>query len=234
MPTTLNEILAAHRSLLVLDTAAATTQVGWFTTGGEPRWAKSDEEAGVGIFKALAHLGVRPGAAGALAYCEGPGSILGIRSAAVALTVWRARRDPAEAPPIFTYRSLELLAATVAPPGLTLIADARRQSWHALDVAANCTWGAIERRTHAAIAAAATTRALALPGGFRTWTPLPVPAEQIATLPYDVATLWAHPRAAGAALWREVAAPDAFQHEEPGYATWTPAVHRAPTAEARS
>lgn len=234
MPTTLKKILAAHHSLLVLDTAAAITQAGWFTTGRAPRWAKSEEEAGVGIFQAIADFAVRPGAAGALAFCEGPGSILGIRSAAVALTVWRARRDPDNAPLIFTYRSLELLAATIAPPGVTLIADARRQSWHALDVAADYTWGAIERRTQADIAAIATTRALALPGGFRTWTPLPVPAEQIATLSYDVATLWAHPRAADATLWREVAAPDAFQHEDPSYATWTPAVHRAPTAEAHS
>lgn len=234
MPTTLNAILAAHGSLLVLDAAAATTQVGWFAPGREPRWARSTEEAGVGIFRALAALGGRPGEVNALAYCEGPGSILGIRSAAVALTVWRARRDPANPPPIFAYRSLELLAATVASPGSTLIADARRQSWHALDLATDGTWGAITRRTDAEIAATAKKRALALPGGFRTWTPLPVPAEQITTLPYDVAALWAHPRAVDAALWREVAVPDAFQHEDPSYATWTPAVHRAPTTEARA
>ena len=38
----------------------------------------------------------------------------------------------------------------------------------------------------------------------------------------------ARPEVAGADLFTATNTPDAFLHEEPAYATWTPQVHRAP------
>ena len=65
--------------------------------------------------------------------------------------------------------------------------------------------------------------ALVMPEHFRHWTPLPA---QVRRTPYDLAALL--PRAGDADLFRPVSAPDAFLHEEPDYATWTPQVHQRP------
>ena len=64
---------------------------------------------------------------------------------------------------------------------------------------------------------------LVMPEGFRHWTPLPA---GVTSTPYVLADLL--PRVADADLFRPTAAPDAFLHEEPAYATWTPQIHRAP------
>jgi tRNA threonylcarbamoyladenosine biosynthesis protein TsaB len=213
----LGAILARHSSLLILDAAAAVVQVGWLTRDQPARWVSREGEAGEALFAALRDLDVNPTEADAFGFDEGPGSILGIRTAAVALRVWQAERER----PIFAYRSLALVAATLAPAGTTVIADARRNTWHALPVAAAGHAGMIERR-----AVTALTGPLVTPAGFRHWTPLPEPPPR--EVSFDLAALWAHPAAAEAPLWHETTEPDAFMHEEASYVTWTPAVHRPP------
>ena len=69
------------------------------------------------------------------------------------------------------------------------------------------------------------TGALAMPENFRHWSPLPA---SVAAVPYSLAELL--PRTADADLLRATDAPDAFLHEEPSYAKWTPQIHRAPAA----
>src|SRR5690606_7730550 len=101
---------------------------GWLGTEDPPRWCSVEEDAGTGIFRVLERLGAHLEQANAFIYCEGPGSILGIRTSAVAIRTWQVLRSR----PVFAYRSLELLALAKARPGLTVIADARRQHWHAV------------------------------------------------------------------------------------------------------
>lgn len=215
----LHDIAARHGPLLLLDAASALVQVGVVTAAGEYRWAASAEEAGTGLFRALESLAFDVNAAGALAICEGPGSVLGIRTSAVALRTWAVLRPR----PMFVYRSLELVAHAAGRPGLSIIADARRQSWHVVRIAAD---GAIEplRRVPAA-ELAAHTGPLATPAEFRHWTPRP--DRPLETVAYDLAELW--PRADHAPLLRATTGPDAYQPAEPSYVTWTPHVHRAPT-----
>lgn len=216
MPS-LRDLQAAHGPLLLLDAASAVIHAGWLERTKAPRWVAVEEEAGAGVFRALEQLEADVGAAGSFVLCEGPGSILGIRTSAAAVRIWHGFQPR----PLYTYRSLELLAHVRAEPGLTLIADARKQSWHALTLDAAGRPGPIRR-----IEAPLLRPPLATPAGFRHWSPLPPAA--VVVVPYDVPALWQ--RAEAADLLRATSRPDAFLHEEPRYATWTPRIHRPETA----
>ena len=215
MPS-LRQLLAAHPVLLLLDSASARVQVGLWTDGDRaaPRWRASDEEAGIGIFSGVGSLldeaGLRVADVTAFVFCEGPGSVLGIRSAAMALRVWRVHHP---AVPAFSFQSLGLVARALGDPAVSVIADARRDTWHVARL------GAPLRR----VPTAELTGPLVMPEHFRHWTPLPIGVQRT---PYDLAALL--PALAEADLFQPAAAPDAFLHEEPAYVTWTPQVHQAP------
>ncbi len=208
MPS-LSQLRAAHEPLLLLDAASERVQVGYFRGGGAFDWTGSDAEAGVGLFRCIEELSVDIGAVRAFAFCEGPGSILGIRTAAMALRTWGVLSPR----PFFAYTSLGLFARALCGPGWAAIADARRGHWH------HCVpGGPVTRVAHASL-----TGNLKMPEGFRHWSPLP---EGVTIVPYVLPYLFA--LAPDADLFRPVAQPDAFLHEEPQYATWTPMLHRAP------
>jgi tRNA threonylcarbamoyladenosine biosynthesis protein TsaB len=197
---------------LILDAASARVQVGLLQGGGDARWASAAEEAGVGLFRCLGEIGADPATAGAYVFCEGPGSVLGVRVAAMALRVWCATLPR----PMFAYRSLELVAqASPRDGGAGVIADARRGSWHYCGAA-----GHLRR-----VAGGELTGALIMPEGFRHWSALPPGVESV---PYDLPSLLR--RAPDADLFRETLEPDSFLHEEPSFAEWTPKIHRAPDA----
>lgn len=208
MPS-LRQLLAAHGTLLLIDAASARVQVGLLATGQPARWAASDDESGVGIFRGIEQLGVQPSAAGAFVFCDGPGSVLGIRSAAMAVRTWCVLQPR----PVFAYHSLALVAQALGRPGATVIADARRDAWHGK------SYDTSLRR----VPTAELAGELIMPEGFRHWTPLP---DGVARTPYVLAELL--PRVADHDLFRPTVAPDAFLHEEPSYAMWTPQIHRAP------
>ncbi len=207
----LRELLAAHAPLLILDGASARVQVGALWHDGRSEWRTSDEEAGVGLFQELERLPLAPGEAGAFVFCEGPGSVLGIRTTAMAIRTWNVLK----ARPVFAYSSLALVAHALGNPDLAVIADARRDAWHHYQI------GTGLRR----LAAPALTGELVMPEHFRHWSPLPA---RVGRVPYSLADLLA--RLAEADLFRATDAPDAFLHEEPNYVTWTPKIHRAPAS----
>jgi tRNA threonylcarbamoyladenosine biosynthesis protein TsaB len=126
MPS-LRTLLRSHSPLLLLDASSRRIQAGLLGPD-DARWASRADEAGVGVFACLAELGADPGAVAAFAFCEGPGSILGIRTSAMALRVWDVLRPR----PLFAFQSLAVAAAAAGRPGATLIADARRGLWHCL------------------------------------------------------------------------------------------------------
>lgn len=207
----LRSIVAHHGATLVLDAASATVHAGVVTTSGGGRWKSNDGEAGREVFALIEQLGVRPDDCGAFVFCEGPGSILGIRIVAMVLRTWCALAPRA----VFAYRSLELAAAArPADSTATLICDARRQSWHELGPD-----GAIRRRPTAELGAR-----LAMPRGFRTWTPLP--AQGVLEIGYEPALLGE--ALFDAPLLRPSPEPDAFVYDAPQYALWEPKVHQAP------
>lgn len=195
--------------VLILDASASVVQVGVIGPGGS-RWETSSDEAGVAIFAGVEKLGVDFDRLTALVFCDGPGSILGIRTTAVALRTWNVLRPR----PMYAYSSLALLAAAWSGPRVTFIADARRDSWHLFDAA-----GVLRR---VATVDLPVGENLATPDCFRHWSPLPAGTRAV---PYRVDALWA--TAAGSDLLRATTEPDAFLHEEPSYVTWQPRIHQA-------
>lgn len=208
MPS-LRQLLAAHGSGLLLDAASAQIQVGLLLPDQPARWAGSDEESGVGVFQCLEQLALQPADAGAYLYCDGPGSVLGIRTVAMALRTWGVLSPR----PVFAYHSLAIVAQALGRPGATIIADARREAWHCLSLATGL------RR----VPIAELAGELIMPDGFRHWSTLPA---GVTRTPYHLADLL--PKIADRDVFRPTDAPDAFLHEEPSYATWTPQIHRAP------
>jgi tRNA threonylcarbamoyladenosine biosynthesis protein TsaB len=208
MPS-LRELLARHAPLLVLDAASARVQVGWLASDQLMRWEVADEEAGVGVFQCAEKLGIDVNAAGAFVFCEGPGSILGIRTTAMALRTWNVLKPR----PVFSYQSLALVAQALGRREVSVIADARRDAWHVFSLG-----GELRRAP-----AASLSGELVMPENFRNWSPLP-PATRV--VPYSLSELL--PKLLDADLFRATEAPDAFLHDEPSYATWTPQIHRAP------
>lgn len=210
MPS-LRQILLEHSPLLLIDAASARVQAALLGQGEPPRWASREDEAGVAVFACLDALDVDIGSVAAFAFCEGPGSILGIRTSAMALRAWDVLRPR----PLYAYVGLAVVAAALGRPGTAVIADARRGQWHRV-----VAGGALER-----VPASALSGDLAMPEGFRHWDPLP---PGTAAAPYDLASLFALPAVAGADLFRETRAPDAFLHGEPSYSKWVPQIHRSP------
>ncbi len=210
MPS-LSQILRDHSPLLLVDAASETIQVGLLDAAAGPRWATRRDEAGVGLFECLDALAVGIDSVRAFAFCEGPGSILGIRTSAMALRMWSVLIPR----PMFAYFGLAVVARAAGRPDVGYVADARRGLWHRQFMG-----GPLER-----VPAAVLTGELATPEGFRRWEPLPAGTT---TASYDLAALFALPSVADADLFREAPEPDAFLHQEPTYARWTPQIHRAP------
>ena len=209
--TSFRQLLATHRSALVLDAASSRIQVGHFIADENARWQTSDEEAGTGIFRCVDALRINLAEVGAFVYCDGPGSILGIRTVAMALRTWRVLQPT----PIFAYTSLAMVAHALGNDAVGVIADARRDSWHRYQI------GTGLRR----VPAASLAGELIMPENFRHWSALPTGVRSV---PYSLAELLA--RVGDADLFLPTDAPDAFLHEEPSYVTWTPQIHRAPAA----
>lgn len=205
--------LASASPVLVIDAASSLVQVGMVGGDGRGRWATSTEEAGVGVFACLGELEVDPGNVPAFAFCEGPGSVLGIRTVAMAIRTWQVLAPK----PIYAYGSLALVAHGLGRPEVGVIADARREAWHLSQIGRG-----LRRVTTAELPAEVVT-----PEHFRNWTPLPPHATRA---PYALADLL--PRLADVDLFRATTEPDAFLHEEPSYVTWTPQIHRAPGEKA--
>ncbi|MFT3782039.1 MAG: peptidase M22 [Nibricoccus sp.] len=223
MPS-LRQLLDAHVTILLIDSASANVQAAVWHRNWEPVWSTKSGEAGEQVFTAIDDVLSRSGQTletiDAFVFCDGPGSVLGIRTAAVALRTWRVLR----ARPVYAFCGLTIvahfLAVTKREREFAVIADARRDSWHHVDVDADGNVSPLKRIPTATLAGTLLT-----PEGFRAWTKPPAPLQ---TVSYSLETLL--PPLANIELFSPTSEPDAFLHEEPVYQTWTPQVHRAPTA----
>jgi tRNA threonylcarbamoyladenosine biosynthesis protein TsaB len=223
MPS-LTQLLTSHGRLLILDAASTQVQVGLLRSDAPAIWRRAAGEAGTGIFTGTEDLlresGLKIGDLGALVYCEGPGSMLGIRTVAMALRTWQVLAPG----PVYAYQSLAVagqFAWALQPRAFTVIADARRDTWHCQPVGADGRMPALQRLPAAGLPAGE----LLTPENFRAWAPPPRPA---ATCPYDLAAVF--PAIAGGDHFHAAAAPDAFQHEAPAYRKWSAQIHQAATA----
>ena len=218
MPS-LRQLLAEQAPLLLLDAASARIQVGLLSNDISAwQWRSCEQEAGTGLFSCLEALNFNPLKAKGLLFSEGPGSILGIRSVASALRTWQLIA-PA---PIWSFRSLDLVLHSLPSPTARVIADARRDTWH---------MATRTRPMHRVPSSELlSSEDLFTPAHFRQWTKLPagiIPS----TAPYDLSAIL--PTLLDADLFMSAEHPDAFLHEDPSYATWTPMIHRAPDRDTR-
>ena len=129
--------------------------------------------------------------------------------------------------PLYAYQSLALAARhewQLKPRIVTTIADARRESWHSQAISAEGTLASLQRVPATELPAGE----LLTPENFRAWSALPKP---VAISSYDLAKLL--PIVASANLFRQTAAPDAFQHGAPDYKKWSARPHSAETAKVR-
>lgn len=223
MPS-LSQLLASHGRLLVLDAATTRVQIGLLAAGDSPRWAAFDEEAGTALFAGAHDLlqaaDTSLDAVGAFLFCEGPGSMLGIRTVAMALRTWQVLKPR----PAYAYQSLALagrLTWTQHPRAFAVIADARRESWHVQAISAEGAPAMLQRVPASALPAGE----LLTPENFRAWSTPPRPA---AVCSYDLARIF--PAVAEGDYFHATASPDAFQHEAPEYKKWSAQVHSAATA----
>jgi tRNA threonylcarbamoyladenosine biosynthesis protein TsaB len=219
---TLAQLLASHASILVLDGASTSVQVGLLRAGREAIWRESPDEAGKALFvladTCLREAGLRLNDVAAFVFCEGPGSMLGIRTAAMAIRTWQTEKPR----PAYRYQSLALLAhelrRTGEPPPFSVIADARRDTWHRVFV--DDSVSSLQRIPTSELAV--STEPLWQPASFRTWSPSPRSARDIA---YPAGRLLAAHD--GLDLFEPTEAPDAFQHTAPEYKKWSAQIHRA-------
>lgn len=208
MPS-LRQLRSNHPSLLLLDAASQLIQVGLFDGDSQPRWATSSEEAGRGLFGCIEELSPELDKIAAFVFCEGPGSILGIRTTATAIRIWNVLHDR----PVYSYGSLNLVAHAINRGDVSIIADARRESWHCQKLAQP-----LQR-----LPASELTGELVMPEGFRHWSALP---ENLSPCSYTLSDVL--PSVIDADIFSENSSPDAFMHTDPAYKTWTPRIHRAP------
>jgi tRNA threonylcarbamoyladenosine biosynthesis protein TsaB len=219
----LTQLLASHRRILVLDAASTRVQVGLLQPG-DSSWRATDEEAGQAVFAGADAL-LRQAGAGldevdAFVFCEGPGSMLGTRTVAMALRTWKTLR----ARPSYAYQSLAIAAAgdyARAARPFTVIADARRDSWHCQPVATDGSLGDLQRLPTGELPAGE----ILTPAHFRAWATLPARASVCS---YNLEQLL--PAMSARDLFRLVEAPDAHQHDAPDYKRWSAQVHSAETA----
>lgn len=227
---TLVQLLASHGCILVLDAASTQLQVGLLRRDDPAIWRRSDDEAGKALF-ALTEACLREAEltladVRAFAFCAGPGSMLGVRTVAMALRTWQTLAPR----PTFQFESLHLIALGLvragAPRPFAVVADARRDSWHQLAVDAAGTLAPLRRVATAELSAAAGE--LWMPRTLRAWATPPRPARPC---DYDLAQLLA--QHADADLFHATSAPDAFQYEAPDYKKWSAQVHSAASVPPR-
>jgi tRNA threonylcarbamoyladenosine biosynthesis protein TsaB len=225
----LSQLLTNHGSLLVLDAASTNVQVGLLRSDAPALWQNNPGEAGAGIFTGTAAVlqeaRLKIDAVDAFVFCEGPGSMLGIRTVTMALRTWQVLVPR----PAYAYQSLTVAAhfewSRKDSRDFAVIADARRDAWHCQPVDAGGRMPPLQRRPAAGLPAGE----LVTPENFRAWAQPPRPAGLCS---YDLARIF--PAMATVDCFRPVEAPDAFQHEAPAYRKWSAQIHRAAVAAPRA
>jgi tRNA threonylcarbamoyladenosine biosynthesis protein TsaB len=135
----------ADGQYLFLDASGLTARVGIWQEGRWQAWRES--EAGAldalyrGVNAVMAEAQTPWEKLDGFIYVEGPGSVLGLRLAAMAIRTWQvdgARRTSGPARPVSACGSLHLAAAIALASGATtpfaVVTDARQGQWNLLKV----------------------------------------------------------------------------------------------------
>ncbi len=205
---------------LVLDAGLPNVHAGVLCGEGwlalESRRAPAVESLFECVEKCLDGSGTRLADLAGYLYCEGPGSILGMRIASMAIRSWR-RFEPGKVTPCYSYRNLEILAAALledgTKPPFALFSDARRGHWNYLEVGEQGCCQPVRRVTADELESS----------GVPLWQAEEPPASRAAPLPARVLSY----ELAEAAPWfyrypllRESGEPEPWVIREPEYRKW--------------
>lgn len=211
---------------LLIDAAGPLVQTGLWSDGRWEAWEASREEAGRSLFRGVSAILAQSNLSledlGGFLFCEGPGSMLGIRIGSMAIRGWQALLDPA--PPVFVYNSHEALARILLAKGIPapfhIISDARRHRWNVLAVPEGAEGErAPLQRVDSATLAGTEGPFFRMEEAVRSEPP--VEADMI---PYNLknhAPLFRQPE-----FLRRCTEPDILVQEAPEYKKWTPERHR--------
>ncbi len=128
--------------MLAIDTSSRRACVGLFDEKGTLSCKTSEEEASLSLFPLIKHLlkefNWQLSDINSIAFCKGPGSMLGIRTAIMGIRTWQGVKL-IEGKQIYSFSSLAIGAELVRQSSLSaktylVITDARRNSWNALKV----------------------------------------------------------------------------------------------------
>jgi len=224
MPS-LSQLLADHKTVLILDAASTHTQIGLWRLDGVSFWQRATDEAGRGLFigtqKILVESGLRLEDVGVFVFCAGPGSMLGVRTVAMALRTWITLKPRA----VYSYQSLAVAVRASWREGgdraFAVIADARRDTWHVQSIMTGGELGPLQRVATAGLPAGE----LVTPENFRAWSK---PPRTLGVCSYDLAQVLME--VADDDLFSATEAPDVFQHEAPEYKKWPATIHSRETA----
>ena len=133
--------LAKGNGYLLLDASSPIVQVGLLEGKEWLAFRESKEEAIDSIFAGtsacLKEANITLKEVDGFIFCEGPGSILGIRLAAMAINGWRSRPAHRQAK-VFSFRSLEAVVALLKHMGESMpfhiVSEYRQDRWHLVSV----------------------------------------------------------------------------------------------------
>jgi len=126
--------------MLAIDTSSRRACVGLFDEKGGLSYRTSEEEASLSLFPLIKRLikefDWQLSDINSIAFCQGPGSMLGIRTAIMGIRAWQGAKL-IEGKQIYSFSSLAIGAELVrhsypSEKTFLVITDARRNSWNAL------------------------------------------------------------------------------------------------------
>ena len=140
MSTAITQSLSAQ-TLLLLDASTLIVQTGILRDGAWLAYCENENESLNAIFKGSAECLKKAqcefDAIDGFLLCEGPGSVLGLRLALMAVKTWRSLPSHRQSK-VYLYRSLEVAAAMLskqkAKPPFHLICDFKKDQWNLLTV----------------------------------------------------------------------------------------------------
>lgn len=219
------EAVKPDERYLLLDAAGPSVQTGLWRQGEWLRHMSSREEAGRSLFAGVAgilraeHLSLH--SLGGFLFCHGPGSMLGIRIAAMAINGWQTLFP--KPLPVFSYGSQAVVARQLIAKGAAtpfhVISDARRQRWNVTSVSNPAKIGPLRRLADDELAA--------LEGEFHRMEEnvrREPPVTVRSTVPYDLTEQAAVFLKADLPQRSFVAAP--LLQETPAYRKWSAGRHR--------
>jgi len=226
--------LPARATLLVLDASSTTVEAGILRDGAWAAFERSTGEALESIFRltrdVLARANTRLADLDGIAWCRGPGSILGMRLGAMAIEGWRATA-PRLADSIWNAHSLHMAALDLAArhdlDTLEVFSDFRKGSFIRTRLA-HGTLGAPELIDATALAAAngAAPASTAPRFYFRQRRIVQEPPPGATLFEYTLERLPHWNRAPQPGAFARMAGADVWVPQQPEFAQWSAERHR--------